>query len=253
RKVGSLLRSWMREESAPFSGWDFSRISGRCVWEPPPWSYEDMARKCMSSSDSALDLGTGGGEVLLSMKGAFPRRTVATEDYAPNAALAHERLKPCGGEVVKTDSSRLEQKLPFANESFDLVIDRHACFNALEVARVLERGGVFLTEQVDGRDCFDLCQAFGVTPQWPFFTLDYARERIESSGLAVEVASEWEGKTIFKDVGAIAYYLKAVPWIVPGFKVETHLERLLKLQDRIEKEGELPFSRRLFILKACKV
>lgn len=253
RKSRALFYGWKQEEGVPFYGWDFSYISDRCLVESPPWSYEGMARGLMSSSNAALDLGTGGGEILLSIEDVSPQLVVATEEYAPNVKLAHERLAPFGIEVVKTDDSDLEQKLPFADEKFDLVIDRHTCFNALEVARVLKPDGVFLTEQVDGRDCFDLCQAFGRMPQWMFFTLDYVLDRIESSGLAVEFAKEWEGRMVFKDVGALVYYLKAVPWIVPGFKVETHMECLLKLQDRIDDEGELSFSRRLFILKAVKV
>ncbi|MGQ9515214.1 MAG: methyltransferase domain-containing protein [Thermoproteota archaeon] len=212
-----------------------------------------MARRFLSSSKAALDLGTGGGEILLSMKDVYPMRVVATEDYVPNVILAHERLAPYSVEVVKTDESRLEQKLPFTGNIFDLVIDRHTCFNVLEVARILRPDGAFITEQVDGRDNFDLFRAFDCMPQWPFFTLDFILKRIALSGLVVEIAQEWEGKTFFKDVGAIVYYLKAIPWIVPGFTVDSHSKYLLKLQERMDKEGKLSFSQRLLLIKARKV
>ena len=68
----------------------------------------------------------------------------------------------------------------------------------------------------------------------------------------VEIAQDWEGRTVFKDVGAIVYYLKAVPWTVPGFSVETHYEYLLKLQDRINQEGKTEFARRLLLIRAKK-
>ena len=45
----------------------------------------------------------------------------------------------------------------------------------------------------------------------------------------------------FLDVGAIVYYLKAVPWDVPGFTVRTHLRHLLALQERLESGEELSF------------
>jgi hypothetical protein len=48
------------------------------------------------------------------------------------------------------------------------------------------------------------------------------------------------------------YFLKAVPWIVPGFTVETHFKQLLRLQERIEREEELTFTQRLFMVKAEK-
>lgn len=247
-----LLRSWKLEENMPFQGWDFSYIASRSVTEPPLWSYCDCARELMSSSTTVLDLGTGGGEILLSMKDIFPQQIVATEEYPPNAILAHERLLPYG-DVIETGSSSLEQRLPLADERFDLVIDRHTCFNTLEVARILKPGGIFMTEQVDGRDLYDLCRAFDCMPQWAFFTLDFALDRIITAGLIVDVAREWNGKTVFKDVGAIVYYLKAIPWIVPGFSVETHCKYLLKLQDRIDREGELAFTRKLLFVKAKKV
>gem|GEM_PF-1972829 len=34
---------------------------------------------------------------------------------------------------------------------------------------------------------------------------------------------DWQGALCFTDVGAIVYYLKALPWPVPGFMVEMHL------------------------------
>ena len=252
KERNALFRYWKKEEDQPFSGWDFSHIADRCIMEPPPWSYEDMARRLMSRSSAVLDLGTGGGERLIAMRDVFSQRVVATEEYLPNLVLARERLSPYGVEVVKTEPSSLEQKFPFGDGEFDLVIDRHTCFNISEVERVLTPNGIFLTEQVDGTDHEDLCQAFDCKPQWPFFTLGFVLNSIGSTDLVVEIAQEWEGRTVFKDVGAIVYYLKAVPWTVPGFSVETHYEYLLKLQDRINLEEKIAFIRRLLLIRARK-
>ena len=186
------------------------------------------------------------------MKDVFPRRMVATEEYPPNIALARERLEPLGVEVFATEESSLQQRLPFADGEFDLVIDRHTCYNIAEVARVLKPGGIFMTEQVDGRDLFDLCQAFDCAPQWPFFTLNFVLDGIKSTGLAINISQEWRGRTTFKDVGTIVYYLKAIPWIVPGFSVETHRRYLLRLQGKSDKGGMLTFSRRLLLIEAQK-
>jgi len=247
-----LFQQWKKEESEPFTGWDFSYIAERCIEEQPPWSYVNTAENLMLPSEAVLDLGTGGGEILLSMKDFFPKRVVATEDFPPNFALARRRLSPYGVEVVETESASLRQKLPFADDEFDLVINRHSSFNISEVARILKSHGFFLTEQVDGRALKDLCQDFNCKPQWPFFTLDFVFNAIKSTKLIVVDAQEWEGKIYFKDVGALVYFLKAIPWIVPGFTVETHFEHLLKLQERIEREEKLTFIQRLFLIKAKK-
>jgi len=57
---------------------------------------------------------------------------------------------------------------------------------------------------------------------------------------------------IFTDVGAIVYYLKAVPWSVPGFSVETHLKYLLKLQEQLENQKSLSFVARKYLIEAYK-
>ena len=48
----------------------------------------------------------------------------------------------------------------------------HADFGS-EVERVLRPGGIFLTQQVDGRWLQDLVRFMGSEPQWPYFTLNY--------------------------------------------------------------------------------
>ncbi len=247
----ALFKQWKREESEPFEGWDFSHIAGRYVEEQPSWSYMNIARKLMLRSKIALDLGTGGGERLLEMKDCFPKRVAATEGYPLNFALARRRLSSHGVEVVEAEES-LKATIPFADGEFDLVIDRHSAYNASEVARVLRHNGVFLTEQVDGTSLMDLHHEFGCEPQWPFFTLDYALELIKPTGLKVVDAREWKGETVFKDVGALVYFLKAIPWIVPGFMVETHFKQLLNLHERIQKEKQLAFTENLFLIRAKK-
>jgi hypothetical protein len=53
-------------------------------------------------------------------------------------------------------------------------------------------------------------------------------------------------------VGAIVYYLKAVPWLVPGFSVATHSEQLLGLQSRLETGGSLSFLASKYLIEAQK-
>jgi SAM-dependent methyltransferase len=246
-----LLEKWQAEERHPFTGWDFSYLAARWIDETPPWSYEEMVRELMAVSRAVLDLGTGGGEKLLGFKDVFPPRVVATEGYPPNFRLARERLGPLGVEVVKSDGSLFEI-LPFEAEAFDLVIDRHTGFNIAEVERVLTPDGTFLTQQVDGRNLSDLSAVFDCEQPWTYFTLDFVLEKIRETNLVVEIAQEWTGKLIFKDVGAIVYYLKAVPWIVENFSVERNLDHLMALQQRLEKEGELVFCQRMMVVKTNK-
>lgn len=245
----ALLAGWQQEEQEPFAGWDFSHLASRMVEEQPPWFYADRAGQLMHRADSVLDLGTGGGERLLGMRDHWPARVAATEGYAPNLALATARLSPNGVEVKDAESDE-STSLPFAGASFDLVISRHSSFNAAEVARVLNPGGTFFTQQVHGRSGEELQAHFGAAPQWPYATPDYFAAKLAAAGLTITEQQEWTGKFTFADVGAIVYYLKAVPWLVPGFTVASHQEDLFALQARAEAGQPLAFTSRHYILEA---
>lgn len=247
----ALIAAWKREEAVPFTGWDFSYLAERRIDETPPWSYADMASALLRTASSALDLGTGGGERLLALRAAFPPRMVATEGYPPNLALAHTRLEPLGVPVVAADDS-LAALLPFGDDEFEVVIDRHTAFNAAEVERVLKPGGVLLTQQVDGNSTRDLIEAMGSTPKWPWFRLSFALDQVTKAHLVIEMAREWTGRMTFADVGAVVYYLKAVPWLVEGFSVDSHLLYLERLQERLAAQGRLEFASKYLVLQARK-
>jgi SAM-dependent methyltransferase len=242
---------WQQEEKAPFTGWDFSHLACRMMEEQPPWSYMVRAAEVLRGAASVLDMGTGGGERLLKLREHWPAKVGVTEDYPPNVRLARERMSPLGVRVEDVALTRTGV-LPFDDAEFDVVLNRHSGFNAVEVARILTPGGTFLTQQIDGRWAHDLMAVFGATPQWPDATLANCVAWIEDAGLTIVTAEDWTGAFTFTDVGAIVYYLKAVPWLVPGFSVRMHLDRLLALQDRLEKERELSFAAKKFLIEARK-
>ena len=241
---------WQEEEQKPFSGWDFSYLNGRWHEEKPPWSYRALVRECLPQADSLLDLGTGGGERLLKLQDLWPATTVATEEWEPNFLLASERLTPLGVEVVNAASDEI-RPLPFPDTSFDLVISRHTAYNLAEVERILQPGGTFLTQQVNGRWLQDLIGFMGGTPQWPYFNLKYTLDKLfRETNLHLQMAESWTGTLTFYDIGALVYYLKAVPWLVENFSVDTHLDKLLALQARLDQGERLRFKIGKLIVKA---
>ncbi|MGH2377929.1 MAG: class I SAM-dependent methyltransferase [Candidatus Limnocylindria bacterium] len=230
--------------------------------EQPPWSYEALARAAMRGARAALDLGTGGGEVLASLADSFPPLMIATEAYPPNLDVAARRLGALRARVIAygLDADRPAPSavqdgaaaVPLRDGVFDLVLDRHEAYDAREVARILAPDGVFLTQQSDGRSYEDLLQRFGASPQWPGVTLDNLVPELVDAGLVIQSASQWWGGVAFSDVGAVVYYLKAIPWLVPGFSVAHFEPVLLELQQELEQAGELRFSEGLFLIRARK-
>ncbi len=246
-----LMEIWKFEERQPFIGWDFSYLEGRMLEEQPDWSYSARAAELMKRSSSVLDLDTGGGERFLKLRQYWPSKVVATEHYPPNFNLATERLSPFGAKVMDVQLSDFGL-MPFADMEFELVLNRHAAFNPNEVARVLTRGGTFLTQQVHGLWAVDLLAAFDAKPQWPDATPEKYLPRLKTAGLEIVTHQDWAGGLAFTDIGAVVYYLKAVPWLVPGFSVESHLKYLLKLQEQLEHDRSLKFTARKYLIEAHK-
>jgi SAM-dependent methyltransferase len=246
------VAAWRGEEQYLFTGWDFSHIHDRWTEEHPPWSYEDLARQALYGARSAVDLGTGGGERLSLLADVFPRRMFATEAYPPNARIARERLGPLGVTLVRYASADVVGgPLPFAHGSLDAVLDRHESYDAREVARVLAPGGRFLTQQVDGRDQPGLRAAFGLAPAHPGVALGPFVAAAQAAGLIVERAEEWWGDSVFTDVGALVYYVKATG-TVPDFSVARYEPVLRELDARLSASGGLTFRCGRFVLAARK-
>ena len=246
-----LAANWKREEQQAFSGWDFSYLNSRMLEEQPDWSYSARAIELLKQSSSVIDLDTGGGERFMELREYWPQKVVATENYEPNFKLVTERLVPFGVKVFQVRVSDFDP-MPFLAGEFDLVLNRHAPFNASEVARILSQGGTFLTQQVHGLWAHDLLAAFDAKPQWPEATLDKYVPRLKEAGLKLINTQDWSGQLVFTDVGAIVYYLRAVPWLVPGFSVKTHLKYLLKLQEQLENQKPLSFVAKKYLIEACK-
>lgn len=249
-------------EIQPIRGWDISWLGGRVSTTPPPWSFEKIVSRRARRSPDLLDIGTGGGEWLAGLPHR-PPRTVATESWLPNVGVAEARLRPLGVTVVQVEeapdnvdqvSGEKRGRLPFPDESFALVTNRHESFVASEVARILKRDGIFDTQQVGGRHD-DFYEALGLpAPPVPDqrWDLRLAVEQVEAAGLRVVECEEGVEVTTFADVGAFAWYLKAIPWTVAGFSIEAHRPHLEQLHERIRTTGPLTVRQPAFWLEAVK-
>ncbi|HLD01635.1 MAG TPA: hypothetical protein VJC10_02045 [Patescibacteria group bacterium] len=52
---------------------------------------------------------------------------------------------------------------------------------------------------------------------------------VEQNGFVIKRSKMWEERITFTDVGAVVYFLKAIPWIVESFSVDNYLPYLGKL------------------------
>ena len=243
-----LKEKWLAEENAILTGWDFSRLDGRREESPLKWDYVKIVRDYLKPDSLLLDMGTGGGELLLTIGHPFGLTRV-TEAYPPNAELCLNRLAPLGIGVHQIFE---DSDLPFEDEMFDVVINHHESFDMGEVSRIIKPGGYFITQQVGGENDRDLYGALGFENAFPNHTLDNNAAIIEKHGFDVLFRDECFPTVRFFDAGAVVYFAKAIVWEFPGFSVENHFSRLVDIHRRIEAEGFFENMTHRFIIVARK-
>lgn len=238
----------------PVKGWDFSWFQGRATEERPSWGYARLMAARMADARAALDIETGGGEVLARALTGLPQRPpvlVATESWPPNLAIAAVSLRPFGGRVVQAAD---DSGLPFAVGAFDLVVSRHPVETVWpEVARVLRPGGHYFSQQIGPGSNRELTD-FMMGPQPVSLARDPGRAvaEAEAAGMIVTDVREQALRTVFYDVGAVVYFLRKVLWTVPGFTVEAYLAPLRRMHDQIQAEGPFVAHAQRFLIEARK-
>ncbi|MBN2851269.1 MAG: GrpB family protein [Clostridia bacterium] len=250
KKARAKYNEYIREFNHPFKGWDFSHLKKRMINEEVSWDYKEIVERYTSKSLCMLDMGTGGGEFLSTVRN-LPKNTYATEGYPPNVEVAKKKLSPLGVNLVEvTDDKNLNLKSHF----FDLVINRHESYDESEIHRIMSLNSLFITQQVGGHDCHELNEFLHapINQTFDFWNLSYATNKLSEHFKVIETKSEYL-KTTFHDVGAIIYYLKVVEWQIPGFNVLDYFGRLLALENYIKQNRKFTATSERFLLIAKKI
>ncbi len=234
----------------PVEGWDFSWFDGRATEERPSWGYSRLLAERMAGAAVALDIQTGGGELLARIPQP-PPTLMATESWPPNIAVARRNLAPLGASVIEVDD---EADLPFPAESFDLVVSRHPTVALwAEIARVLQPGGTYLSQQVGAGSNRELTDfMMGPQPVDPGRSPQVAVAEAEAAGLVVADLREQALQVTFGDIGAVVYFLRKVLWTVPGFTADGYRDQLGRLHDRIRSDGPFVGHSQRFLIEARK-
>ncbi len=205
------------EEAAHIHGWDFSHIHGRYEEEMSlPWDYRAIIKEYLTPGTKLLDYDTGGGEFLLSLGHPFHNLS-ATEGYEPNVKLCREKLLPLGIDFKECGNPA---KIPYDDEGFDLIINRHGSFDAKELYRLLKPGGVFITQQVGEDNDRDLVERVlpGLPKPFPHLNLTEQRKAFEQAGFRIIRGEEAYQPIRFYDVGAFVWFARIIQWEFPIFR-----------------------------------
>lgn len=236
--VNELRTKWEAEEAiAHIKGWDFSHIAGRFKSEEDDmsWDYAQVIKKYLKPTDKILDMDTGGGEFLLSLQHPY-ELTGATEGYAPNVTLCRETLLPLGIDFREmTDAS----KMPFEDNTFDIVLNRHGAYDPKEIHRVLKPGGLFLTQQVGEDNDRALVELLlpDVPKKYPGHNLDTQSALFTASGFTTLEQGEAYKPIYFYDTAALVWFARIIQWEFAEFSVERCFDRLLEVEKEIRERG----------------
>ena len=230
--------------AVPLRGWNFSFLAGRTISQPLPWEYLQLAQLAVRRARRVLDVDTGGGEVLAAI--APPAGSIAVEPHPPNLALAAARLSP----HIEV-RPRVGPRLPAVDGAVDLVLNRHGALDVQEAFRVLQGGGTLLTQQVGRHNDTEFNEALGVPSRGgaALESVDEAVTALVGAGFRVARCEEARPQTRYLDVGAIVLQIRAVPWQVPGFDVQHHLDQLRRIHHHIGQHGSFTVtSHRLLLI-----
>lgn len=250
-KRNQFMNTWKSEAEKAFVGWDFSYLAGRVIKDPLPWDYQAVVLDYMKEAERILDMGTGGGEFLLSLNPPWGR-TYATEAYPPNYELCANTLPAHGIDVRQVFS---QDQLPFDSSFFDLVINRQAAYSAKELYRVLKPGGSFVTQQVGGmnnRELAGFLLGSSTAEIAPDFSLAWNVEELKQAGFTISVSEECFPYARFRDIGALVYLASIIEWEFPGFSVDHCFGQLCQLQQELERRGYVESREHRFMIIAKK-
>lgn len=228
--------------------WDFSYLDGRAVEDRPTWHYFDRVSAAAATATRMLDIETGSGNLLADLP-SLPSLAVGTDAHPPSVREAGWRVRARGGHVVESGMA-----LPFRGETFDLIVSRHPVETSWsEIARCLRADGRVISQQVGPYSLREVSEWFlGPRPGGSQRDPELARRAAERDGLIVEVLELERPRAAFFDIGAVVYFLRVVPWIVPEFSVERFEPQLRLLHEHIRSTGSFETSSSRFLIELTK-
>jgi ubiquinone/menaquinone biosynthesis C-methylase UbiE len=213
-------------------GWDYSQV--RDAREPVPWDYVDVVRRYLKPGDRVLDCGTGGGERFLSLSDAY--RLGVGLDPDP------EMLEVAQANADRDGVSRVEwvegcgEALPVADNSMDVVLNRHAVIDPVETLRVLRPSGLLIMQEVGARNLQAICTTFGCGPggEYVFAPADSIyrlADRFRALGSTVLAVAEYDVPYTLLDIPSLLFLLRGVG-IPEDYDLGRHWPQVLDIIER---------------------
>lgn len=210
-------------------GWDFSAMQD--ARDPVPWDYEEVVRRYLDADQRVLDVGTGGGEVFLRLAPAYGQGIGIDADPGMIADARENHARTSHDHV--SFMIMHAESLNFPDDDFDVILNRHATMDVAEIVRVLRPGGLFITQQVGGRNTEHICRVFGCGPGGsydydPEQTIGRTAKQFARLGCQIIAQGEYDVAYRILDLESFVFWLKAIP-MPEDFSVERHWRQVQEI------------------------
>lgn len=250
--IEELRKFWKYEERiAHIKGWDFSHIHGRYAQADTPWDYKEIIFSYLRNTDSLLDIDTGGGEFLRSLNHPYNKTTV-TEAYPPNVKLCRNLLAPLGIQVFEVSDYT---SMPFCNNKFDIIINRHGNYDVSELYRILKPNGFFITQQVGENNDRELIELLLPDTLTSFNGSNLMEQALQfkNAGFQIEKSAEVFLPIRFYDIGALVWFARIIEWEFPDFSVDKCFEKILTAHKILETNGYVGGTIHRYLIVARRI
>lgn len=198
----------LADEVGTRSGWDFGRM--RTERDPVPWDYLEVAARYLSPTDVVLDVGTGGGERLLTLASRFatgvgidpdPDMVRVAQANATTPATTHVTFQQAGTDDLPS----------FPLGTFDVVLTRHAPVSALGVDHVTKPGGYFICQGVGARNMENIRLTFQTGSATQYDEHQRAvRCTLHESGWEIVAEGEYNVRYRVLDLPSLLFWFSAI-------------------------------------------
>ena len=176
------------------------------------WDMYEILKKVTDENSRILDLGTGGGEKVLSKFPSYAKEILGTDYSSAMIETANENLRKSGRTNVSFRiMNNLDMDVP--ENYYDVVVARNTVTDPKQIFKALKPGGVLLVHGVDMFDCLELKLIFGrgqaMDDKKPISIVDY--ENILNAGFnEVELVPIYQ-REYFKNREILKRFLSKVP------------------------------------------
>ncbi|PIZ44299.1 hypothetical protein CO180_04140 [candidate division WWE3 bacterium CG_4_9_14_3_um_filter_41_6] len=180
-------------------GWDFSNMNTER--QPVPWEYLDVVSHYLKPTDSILDVGTGGGEKLISLA-KYYGQGVGIDIDPQMVTVAKENARNTDNASFYVDSEKLEK----TNGNFDVILCRQAPFDSATIYNHLSLRGYFITQQVGEKNMSNIKKVLNMEKSEPVIT----SQQLLGAGFKLISFMEYNVEYVVKDIESLVFWLKAL-------------------------------------------